>query len=153
MAKKEAPKAPAARSSAARPLAVLAAVVGLIFIAFYFVAERAADSIAVISSLGRWNLLVAGLALIVAVLAFRASHQAPEPASGRSGPQPQRVGNRWAAPAMIASAVIGLIWIVTFYVTNGTAVNVPVMTDLGNWNLVVGMGFIVSAFGFAMKWE
>lgn len=70
-----------------------------------------------------------------------------------SGPKAQKVGNRWAAPAMVTSAVVGLVWIVIFYVTNGTAINVPVMTNLGSWNLVIGMGFIVSAFGFAMKWE
>ena len=29
----------------------------------------------------------------------------------------------------------------------------PLVDDLGGWNLVVGMGFIVAAFGFAMKWE
>ena len=69
------------------------------------------------------------------------------------GPKPQKIGNRWAGPAMIVSAVIGLVWIVTFYVLNGTDVNIPVFTDLDSWNLVIGMGFIVAAFGFAMKWE
>ena len=48
---------------------------------------------------------------------------------------------------------IGLVWIVVFYVTQGTDVTVPVMTKLDSWNLVIGMGFIVAAFGFAMKWE
>lgn len=77
--------------------------------------------------------------------------------SGRTGPldrrtpvKPKRIGNRWAAPAMIACAVIGLIWIVLFYAA-GTSI--PVMQDLGSWNLLIGMGFIVAAFGFAMKWE
>lgn len=69
------------------------------------------------------------------------------------GPKAHTVGNRWAGPAMVTSALIGLLWIVVFYVTNGTAVRVPLITDLGSWNLVIGMGFIVAAFGFAMKWE
>ena len=71
--------------------------------------------------------------------------------------KPQRIGNRWAAPAMVASAVIGLLYIVIFYVTNGQVTDWPSYlqwyADLGNWNLVIGMGFIVAAFGFAMKWE
>ena len=71
----------------------------------------------------------------------------------KSGPKAQHVGNRWAAPAMLGSALIGLVWIVVFYVINGTDINVPLITDLGNWNLVIGMGFIMAAFGFAMKWE
>lgn len=54
---------------------------------------------------------------------------------------------------MVGSALIGLVWIVVFYVTNGTDIVIPVMTDLGNWNLIIGMGFIMAAFGFAMKWE
>lgn len=70
-----------------------------------------------------------------------------------SGPKPVRIGNRWAAPAMIGSAVIGLLWIVTFYTLSNTEHSVPIITDLGAWNLVIGMGFILAAFGFAMKWE
>lgn len=77
----------------------------------------------------------------------------PSKAPKNTGPKAKRIGNRWAAPAMIASALIGLVWIVIFYVTNGTDVTIPLMTDLGSWNLVIGMGFIVAAFGFAMKWE
>jgi hypothetical protein len=69
------------------------------------------------------------------------------------GPKPQKIGNRWAAPAMCISAIIGLVWIVVFYVTNQPGTEVPLITDLGSWNLVIGMGFIVAAFGFAMKWE
>ena len=27
------------------------------------------------------------------------------------------------------------------------------MSDLGNWNLVIGMGFIAAGFVFATRWE
>ena len=64
--------------------------------------------------------------------------------------KPVKLGNRWAAPLMIACAVIGLLWIVAFYTAGN---DIPVMKDLESWNLVIGMGFIVAAFGFAMKWE
>lgn len=73
------------------------------------------------------------------------------------GPTPQRIGNRWAGPAMVVSGVVGLLYIVVFYVVNGQVSSYPSWlqwyADLGNWNLVIGMGFIVAAFGFAMKWE
>ena len=69
------------------------------------------------------------------------------------GPKTHTVGNRWAGPAMVTSALIGLLWIVVFYVTNKPDTEIPLITDLGSWNLVIGMGFIVAAFGFAMKWE
>lgn len=68
----------------------------------------------------------------------------------RTPVKPVKIGNRWAAPAMIACAVIGLVWIVAFYTAGN---EIPLMKDFGSWNLVVGMGFIVAAFGFAMKWE
>ncbi len=52
---------------------------------------------------------------------------------------------------------IGLLWIVTFYVLNGQVASYPSFLqwydDLGNWNIFIGMGFIVASFGFAMKWE
>lgn len=71
---------------------------------------------------------------------------------------PSRIGNRWAAPAMVTCAVLGLLWIVIFYTLGSvTLTDVPVLTDvityLGNYNIVIGMGFILAAFGFATKWE
>jgi hypothetical protein len=73
------------------------------------------------------------------------------------GPKPQKIGNRWAGPAMVTSGLIGLIWIVVFYTLSNQTIDYPSFLqwydDLGSWNLVVGMGFIVAAFGFAMKWE
>ncbi|GAA3520359.1 cell division protein CrgA [Aeromicrobium panaciterrae] len=68
-------------------------------------------------------------------------------------PKPTKIGNRWAGPAMVISAVVGLIWIVVFYTISDGNTEIPFYSDLGQWNLVIGMGFIVAAFGFAMKWE
>jgi len=52
---------------------------------------------------------------------------------------------------MVTFWLIGLIWIVIFYVTVGN--DVPVISALGNWNLLVGMGLIGIGFIFATKWE
>ncbi|MDO9379851.1 MAG: cell division protein CrgA [Nocardioidaceae bacterium] len=70
----------------------------------------------------------------------------------RTPVKPKVIGNRWAAPLMLVCAGIGLAWIVVFYVTQDR-VDIPWYSDLGSWNLVIGMGFIVAAFGFSMKWE
>lgn len=98
-----------------------------------------------IADLGHWNWA------ITAVLAIAASSVAgatrPEPEPGQS------LGWRFAAPLMLTSGIIGLLWIVVFYTTANTDIDIPVYSDLGNWNLAIGMGFIVAAFGFAMKWE
>ena len=68
-------------------------------------------------------------------------------------PKTKVIGNRWAVPAMVISGVIGLLWIVVFYTISDGNTDIPLYSDLGQWNLVIGMGFIVAAFGFAMKWE
>ncbi|MFT4298251.1 MAG: cell division protein CrgA [Aeromicrobium sp.] len=98
-----------------------------------------------VTDLGNWNWAIAAVLLLAG--SWVASGTRPEPAPGAS------LGWRYAPHLMIASALIGLLWIVTFYTISNTEVDLPVITDLGNWNLVVGMGFIVAAFGFATKWE
>lgn len=85
--------------------------------------------------------------------AAAADDEAESKTRSRTPVKPKRIGNRWAAPAMLACAAIGLLWIVLYYVFANRDNPVPVMSDLGDWNLIVGMGFIVAAFGFSMKWE
>lgn len=58
---------------------------------------------------------------------------------------------RWVAPVMVTCWLIGLAWIVTFYVTINH--DVPVITALGNWNLLAGMGLIGLGFVFSTMWE
>ncbi|MBG0853889.1 cell division protein CrgA [Streptomyces spinoverrucosus] len=55
----------------------------------------------------------------------------------------------WVAPVMLAFFLIGLAWIVVFYVTNSS---LPV-ESLGNWNIVVGFGFIAAGFGVSTQWK
>jgi hypothetical protein len=55
----------------------------------------------------------------------------------------------WVAPVMLAMFVIGLAWIVVFYVTDGS---LPV-DALDNWNIVVGFGFIAAGFGVSTQWK
>ncbi|SDM96137.1 cell division protein CrgA [Actinacidiphila guanduensis] len=61
-----------------------------------------------------------------------------------------KLGNRaWVAPLMLAFFVVGLAWIVLFYVTQG---DLPV-DALGNWNIVVGFGFIAGGFVVSTQWK
>jgi hypothetical protein len=61
----------------------------------------------------------------------------------------KRVSPPWVAPVMIATFLIGLLWLILFYVTNGS---LPI-SALGNWNLVVGFAFIVAGFGISTQWR
>lgn len=58
-------------------------------------------------------------------------------------------GRRWVAPLMLAMFGIGLAWIVVFYVTDGS---LPI-DALGNWNIVVGFGFIATGFVVSTQWK
>jgi len=55
----------------------------------------------------------------------------------------------WLAPTMVGAFLIGLIWIVIFYVTS-TSYPIP---GIGAWNMVVGFGFIGVGFSLATKWR
>ncbi|MEE1818667.1 cell division protein CrgA [Streptomyces sp. NPDC004288] len=55
----------------------------------------------------------------------------------------------WVAPVMLALFAIGLVWIVVFYVTDGS---MPVKS-IGNMNIVVGFGFIAAGFGVSTQWK
>ncbi|MBM9505922.1 cell division protein CrgA [Actinacidiphila acididurans] len=55
----------------------------------------------------------------------------------------------WVAPLMLAFFVVGLAWIVLFYVTQG---DLPI-NAFGNWNIVVGFGFIAGGFVVSTQWK
>ncbi|MFE7775531.1 cell division protein CrgA [Streptomyces sp. NPDC057445] len=55
----------------------------------------------------------------------------------------------WVAPVMLALFLIGLAWIVLFYVTDG---RLPI-ESIHNWNIVVGFGFIAGGFAVSTQWK
>ncbi|MGH3301856.1 MAG: cell division protein CrgA [Streptosporangiaceae bacterium] len=60
-----------------------------------------------------------------------------------------KVSPRWLVPVMLGSLLIGLVWIVVFYVSNETW---PV-NAMGPGNLVVGFAFIIVGLGLATRWR
>jgi hypothetical protein len=58
-------------------------------------------------------------------------------------------GRVWVAPLMLAFFLVGLAWIVTFYVTQG---DWPIGA-FDNWNIVVGFGFIAGGFVVSTQWK
>jgi hypothetical protein len=51
---------------------------------------------------------------------------------------------------MVAAFLIGLFWIVVFYVINDH--NGPIR-GIGSWNMVIGFGFIGVGFSLATRWR
>lgn len=62
---------------------------------------------------------------------------------------PPRPSPPWFAPVMVTLFVLGLAYIVVFYVTDG---RFPVGA-IGPWNIVVGFGVIMAGFIMATKWR
>jgi hypothetical protein len=60
------------------------------------------------------------------------------------------IPGRWVAPVMVTLLVLGLAWIVVYYITEAS---LPVMSALGGWNLIIGMGLITAGFIAATKWK
>jgi len=55
----------------------------------------------------------------------------------------------WLAPVMVANFLIGLFWIVIFYVSQ-TTYPIP---GIGAWNMIIGFSFIGVGFSLATKWR
>ncbi len=68
------------------------------------------------------------------------------PATKSAGP---RQSPPWYAPVMVALLVLGLAYIVVFYVTES---RYP-FEALGPWNVVIGFGVIMAGFMMATRWR
>ncbi len=65
-------------------------------------------------------------------------------------PKEQRVrSTAWVAPTMVALLVLGLAWVVVYYVTEA---DFPIAA-LGDANLLVGLGLIAAGCVVATKWK
>lgn len=75
----------------------------------------------------------------------KGSSATPEPTVRKeAGPSP-----RWWAPLMVALMVLGLVWIVTFYVSEQ---QYPV-PDIGLYNLAIGFGVAMAGFLMTTRWR
>ncbi|MCW2583360.1 MAG: uncharacterized protein JWQ53_2150 [Klenkia sp.] len=57
---------------------------------------------------------------------------------------------RWYAGVMVALMVLGLVWIVVYYVAGD---QIPVMVSLGAWNFAIGFGAMVAGLVMSMRWR
>ena len=55
----------------------------------------------------------------------------------------------WLAPVMVGSMILGLLWIVVFYLSQ-TLYPIP---NIGAWNMVIGFAFIGVGFSLATRWR
>lgn len=61
-----------------------------------------------------------------------------------------RLGSpRWLVPLMVACFVVGLLWVVVYYITQ---TEYPI-AGIGLWNMGVGFGLIIVGFILSTKWK
>ncbi len=60
---------------------------------------------------------------------------------------------QWVPPAFISLGLFGVLWLVVYYITASVGVTIPLMTDLGGWNVMIGMGGMAGAFALATLWK
>lgn len=74
------------------------------------------------------------------------------PAGTAASTSPVHIGPKpWVAPAMVASLVIGLVWIVVFYLAGN---DIGFMRSIGNLgNVAIGFGFIGLGFALSTRWR
>lgn len=59
----------------------------------------------------------------------------------------------WLVPVMLGLMVIGLVWIVTYYLTaNRMGGGFPI-PPLRAWNLAIGFALIIAGFGLTTRWK
>ena len=65
-------------------------------------------------------------------------------------PRAVRVGSPpWLVPLMVACFVLGLLWVVTYYVTQ---TDYPI-GSIGLGNMAIGFGFIILGFVLSTRWK
>ena len=131
-------------------VALLLVVVGIAWIAYYYLVVRVDPSAvpapdpgkpAFMADLGKWNYAI-GFGLIMVGLIVAAHPSTP---LGRG---------RGVVITMLSCFIIGLLWICTYYVFTGQHLDdIPVFNDLGQYNLLVGILFMAVGFSYATRWE
>ena len=92
-------------------------------------------------------------------------NEAPVKTKKVRAPKPAKVNREdlpnpaWFKPVMFGFMILGLVWILTFYISNqylplGSvfAKDLPAL-NLGSWNLLIGFGLAMIGFGMATRWK
>ncbi len=120
-------------------LAAVLVAAGIAWVLYYVFAVYDDLKPTWMAELGDWNFLI-GFGAIFLGLIIAAHKRTP---LGRG---------RGVVIGMLGSFLIGLLWIIVYYVTSQDA-TIPVFRELGNYNLLVGIGFMTTGFVYATRWE
>jgi hypothetical protein len=57
----------------------------------------------------------------------------------------------WFAPVVFGLMLLGLAWVVVFYLTSGSS-ELPIPA-LDRWNLAIGFALMITGFGMLTRWK
>ena len=57
----------------------------------------------------------------------------------------------WFVPVVLGLMLVGLAWVVVFYLTSGKS-DLPI-PPIGRWNLAIGFGLMITGFGMLTRWK
>jgi hypothetical protein len=120
-------------------IALLLVLAGIAYVTYYVTQVYDDQTPKQLADLKSWNWAI-GFGLILVGLAFAARPSTP---LGRG---------RGVVVGMLGCFLVGLLWIVVYYVTSQDA-SVPLVRELGNYNLIVGVAFMAVGFIYATHWE
>lgn len=136
-------------------VALLMMAVGIAWVLYYYLGVRAdpgafdaktgrpvgPSGIGFMGDLKNWNYLI-GIGLFLLGVAVSAHPSTP---LGRG---------RGVSITMVACFLAGLVWACAYYIlVNHGLEKAPVLNDLGQYNLLVGICFMAVGFLFATRWE
>lgn len=117
-----------------------AVVIGLVLLGIAWIVVYLHSPWTWMTDLHRWNYLI-GFGLIFLGLTTAAHPSTP---LGRG---------QGVVVGMLFCFIFGLLYVLVYYLLGDRVLDVPVMKDLQNYNLVVGIGFMAVGFTFATRWE
>ena len=79
--------------------------------------------------------------------------QARASSTSKSGKSEAPGSRAWVPPTFITVGLLGVVWLVVYYVTVSANIVIPGMTALGGWNILIGMGAMAAAFALATLWK
>ena len=117
----------------------LLVAIGIAWMVVYINVAQDGEKLTWMGELERWNFMIGFGQLFLGLTV--AAH--PSTPLGRG---------RGVVVGMLGCFLIGLIWIVVYYIT-GQDLSIPLMKNLGQYNLRVGIGFMAVGFVYATRWE
>lgn len=69
--------------------------------------------------------------------------------TSEAGQQTIKPNPRWFLPVLLGLLLVGLVWLVVFYITQGAF---PVEA-WGNWNILIGFAFFVAGLIMSTRWR